>query len=50
MREFETQYREALRLRHSDHMSAIASSGTMSDEAAEVFKQVAGDVSAELEG
>jgi F-type H+-transporting ATPase subunit alpha len=48
VREFETQYREALRLRHADHMSAIASSGTMSDEAADVFKQVAGDVAAEV--
>jgi F-type H+-transporting ATPase subunit alpha len=48
VREFETQYREALRLRHADHMSAIASSGAMSDEAAEVFKRAAGDVAAEL--
>jgi F-type H+-transporting ATPase subunit alpha len=46
---FETQYREALRLRHAGELAEVASSGTMSDEVAATFKQVAEDVVAELE-
>jgi F-type H+-transporting ATPase subunit alpha len=46
---FESQYREALRLRHADELAQVATSGAMSDEVAGVFKQAAEDVVAELE-
>ena len=44
VRQFESQYREALRLRHADHLANIASTGSMTDEAGAEFKQAAEDV------
>jgi F-type H+-transporting ATPase subunit alpha len=46
VRAWEKDYREALRLKHADLLSSVATSGTMSDEAASTFEQVATDVAA----
>jgi F-type H+-transporting ATPase subunit alpha len=47
VRAFEKEYREALRLRHAEHLAAITRTGTMSDEAAKAFEQVAKDLAAQ---
>jgi F-type H+-transporting ATPase subunit alpha len=43
IREFEAQFREALRLKHADVLASV-SSGAMSDEAASVFEREAKDL------
>ncbi len=50
MRDFERDFREALRLKHTDVMSAIRQSGAMSDEAAAAIAQEARDVAATYAG
>jgi F-type H+-transporting ATPase subunit alpha len=47
VRAFEREFREALRLRHAEHLAALVRSGTMSDEAARAFEQAATDLAAQ---
>lgn len=42
--EFESKYREALRLQHADVLASVAESGTLSDEAMELFDRIAADI------
>ncbi|MEO0558398.1 MAG: F0F1 ATP synthase subunit alpha [Bacteroidota bacterium] len=46
VREFEAQFREALRLKHADVLASVVSDGKMSDEAASLFEREAKDLAA----
>ncbi|GAB5533889.1 MAG: F0F1 ATP synthase subunit alpha [Rubricoccaceae bacterium] len=46
VREFEAQFREALRLKHGDVMASVINDGKMSDEAASTFEREAKDLAA----
>ena len=48
MRQFEREYREALRLKHAAHLDDLATSGKMSDEAKAAIESEAKDVAATL--
>jgi len=50
MRDFERDFREALRLKHADVMAGMRASGAMSDEAAAAIAQEARDVAATYTG
>jgi len=44
IREFEAQFREALRLKHADVLASVINDGKMSDEAASTFEREAKDL------
>ena len=46
VRAFEKDFREALRLKHADVLTAVATTGKLSDEATAAFEQEAADLSA----
>ena len=46
VREFEAQFREALRLKHADVLASVITDGKMSDEAASTFEREAKDLAA----
>ena len=50
MREFEAEYREALRLKHADALASIVASGTVSDQTAAAIEGEATDLAAGYAG
>ena len=50
IREFEAEYREALRLKHGPALASVAASGALTDEAVAAFEQEAADLSARYTG
>ena len=46
VREFEREFREALRLKHADALGSVRTTGTLTDEATAAFEQEARDLSA----
>ncbi len=50
MRDFEREFREALRLKHADLLAGMRASGAMSDEAAAAIAQEASDVASQYAG
>ena len=44
IREFEAEYREALRLKHGSALASVAASGALTDEAVAAFEQEAADL------
>ena len=47
---WESDYREALRLKHRDTLDSLVASGTLSDEITSVFEQEATDIASRYTG
>ena len=50
VREFEREFREALRLKHADALASVRTSGQLTDEGKAAFEQEAADLSARYAG